>query len=83
MFCGQRIVKQGATVTVHQDLCVEDLHEALVLKVKDSDALVGPDLTEYEAPLGSSIGYSPEHSSTLATISPTVLQQQPVQPSWM
>ena len=22
MFCGQRILKQGATVTVHQDLCI-------------------------------------------------------------
>ena len=31
MFCGQRIMKQGATVTVHQDLCIEDLHEALNL----------------------------------------------------
>ena len=29
MFCGQRIIKQGATVLVHQDLCIEDLHEAL------------------------------------------------------
>ena len=26
LFCGQRIMKQGATVTVHQDLCIEDLH---------------------------------------------------------
>ena len=32
MFCGQRIIKQGATVTVHQDLCIEDLHEALIPK---------------------------------------------------
>ena len=52
MFCGQRIIKQGATVTVHQDLCVEDLHEALIPKGKDSDALVGPDLTEYRSVLG-------------------------------
>ena len=29
MFCDQRILKQGATVTVHQDICTEDLHEAL------------------------------------------------------
>ena len=29
MFFGQRIIKQGATVTVHQALCIEDLHEAL------------------------------------------------------
>ena len=27
MFCGQRILKQGATVTVHQDFCIEDLHD--------------------------------------------------------
>ena len=52
MFCGQRIIKQGATVTVHQDLCIEDLHEALIPKGKDSDALVGPDLTEYRSVLG-------------------------------
>ena len=25
MFCGQRIPKQGVSVTVHQDLCIEDL----------------------------------------------------------
>ena len=47
MFCGQRIIKQGATVSVHQDPCIEDLHEALVTKGKDSDVLVGSDLTEY------------------------------------
>ena len=52
MFCGQRIIKQGATVTVHQDLCIEDLHEALIPKGKDSDALVGADLTEYRSVLG-------------------------------
>ena len=50
MFCGQRIIKQGATVTVHQDLCIEDLHEALI--PKDGDALVGADLTEYRSVLG-------------------------------
>ena len=83
MFCGQRIIKQGATVTVHQDLCIEDLHEALIPKGKDSDALVGADLTEYRSVLGSSIGYSPEHSSTSATTSPDVLQQQPMRPLWM
>ena len=32
MFCGQRILKQGATVTVHQNRCIEDLHEALIPK---------------------------------------------------
>ena len=48
IFCGQRIIKQGATVTVHQD----HLHEALTLKGKDSDALVGPELTEYRSVLG-------------------------------
>ena len=42
MFCGQRIIKQGATVTV----------EALIPKGKDSDALVGADLTEYRSVLG-------------------------------
>ena len=52
MFCGQRIIKQGATVTVHQDLYMEDLHEALIPKGKDSDALVGADLTEYRSVLG-------------------------------
>ena len=52
MFCGQRIIKQGATVMVHQDLCIEDLHEALIPKGKDSDALVGADLTEYRSVLG-------------------------------
>ena len=52
MFCRQRIIKQGATVTVHQDLCIEDLHEALIPKGKDSDALVGADLTEYRSVLG-------------------------------
>ena len=52
MFCGQRIIKQGATVMVHQDLCIEDLHEALIPKGMDSDALVGPDLTEYRSVLG-------------------------------
>ena len=83
MFCGQRIIKQGATVTVHQDLCIEDLHEALIPKGKDSDALVGADLTEYRVSLGSSIGYSPEHSSTSAITSPGVLQQWPMRPSWM
>ena len=45
-------IKQGATVTVHQDLCIEDLHEALIPKGKDSDALVGADLTEYRSVLG-------------------------------
>ena len=39
-------------MTVHQDLCIEDLHEALVYKEKDSDAVVGPDLTEYRSVLG-------------------------------
>ena len=52
MFCGQRILKQGASVTVHQDLCIEDLHEALILKGKDTDPLVRPDLTEYRSVLG-------------------------------
>ena len=52
MFCGQRIIKQGATLTVHQDFCIEDLHEALIPKGKDSDALVGADLTEYRSVLG-------------------------------
>ena len=42
----------GATVTVHQDLSIEDLHEALIPKGKDSDALVGADLTEYRSVLG-------------------------------
>ena len=70
-------------MTVHQDLCIEDLHEALIPKGKDSDALVGADLTEYGSVLGSSTGYSPEHSSTSATTSPGVLQQQPMPPSWM
>ena len=51
MFCGQRILKQGATVTVHQDLCIEDLHEAFIPKGKDTDPLVGPDLTEYRSVL--------------------------------
>ena len=75
MFCGQRIIKQGATVMVHQDLCIEDLHEALIPKGKDSDALVGSDLRD-----------SPEHSSasaTAATTSPDVPQRQPMRPSWM
>ena len=55
MFCGQRIIKQGATVTVHQDLCIEDLvREALVPKGRDSDVLVGPDLTQnIEVSLGN------------------------------
>ena len=44
MFCGQRIIKQGTTVTVHQDLCIEDMHL--------HEALVGPDLTEYRSVLG-------------------------------
>ena len=39
-------------MTVHQDLCTEDLHEALIPKGKDSDALVGSDLTEYRSVLG-------------------------------
>ena len=52
MFCGQRIIKQGATVLVHQDLCIEDLHEALIPKGNDGDALVGADLTEYRSVLG-------------------------------
>ena len=52
VFCRQRIIKQAATFTVHQDLCIDDLHEALVPKGKDSDALVGPDLTEYRSVLG-------------------------------
>ena len=48
MFCGQRIIRQGATATVHQDLCIEDLHEALIrngnsVEVSESslDILVG------------------------------------------
>ena len=52
MFCGQRIIKQGATVIVHQDLCIEDLHEALIPKGNDGDALTGADLTEYRSVLG-------------------------------
>ena len=52
MLCGQRIIKQGATVTIHQDLCSEDLHEALIPKGKDTDSLLGPDLTEYRSVLG-------------------------------
>ena len=53
MFCGQGIIKQGATVMVHQDLCIEDLHEALIPKGNDGDALVGAeDLTEYRSVLG-------------------------------
>ena len=48
----QRIIKQGATVMVHQDLCIEDLHEALIPKGNDGDALVGADLTEYRSVLG-------------------------------
>ena len=52
MFCGQRILKQGASVTVLQELCIEDLHEALIPKGKDTDPLVGPDLTEYRSVLG-------------------------------
>ena len=51
MFCGQRILKPGATVPVHQDLCIEDLHEALILKGRDADPLLGPDLTEYRSVL--------------------------------
>ena len=50
--CGQRILKQGAAITVHQDLCIEDLHEALIAKGKDTDLLIGPDLTEYRSVLG-------------------------------
>ena len=38
MFCGQRIIKQGATVLVHQHLCIEDLHEALMRPVGASVA---------------------------------------------
>ena len=52
MFCGQRIIKQGATVTVHQDLCIEDLHEALIPKGKDTDSLVGPDVAVCRSVLG-------------------------------
>ena len=37
---------------VHQDLCIEDLHEALIPKGNDGDALVGADLTEYRSVLG-------------------------------
>ena len=55
MFCGQRIIKQGATVTVHQDLRIEDLHEASIPKGKDTASLVGPDLTEYRSVLGKLI----------------------------
>ena len=51
-FCGQRFLKKGATVTVHQNLYVEDLHDALIPKGKDTDPLVGPDLTEYRSVLG-------------------------------
>ena len=51
MFCGQRILKQGAAITVHQDLCIEDLHEALIAKGKDTDLHIGPDLTEYRSVL--------------------------------
>ena len=55
MFCGLRIIKQGAT-KVPQWLfirtCIEDLHEALIPKGKDIDALVGADLTEYRSVLG-------------------------------
>ena len=39
-------------MTVRQDLCIEDLHEALISKGKDTDSLVGPDLTEYRSVLG-------------------------------
>ena len=39
-------------MTVHQGLCIEDLHEALIPKGKGSDALVGSDLTEYRSVLG-------------------------------
>ena len=39
MLCGQRILKPGATVTVHLDLCIEDLHEALSPKGMDTDPL--------------------------------------------
>ena len=51
MFCGQRITKQGATVTVRQDLCIKDLREPLIPKGKDKDidALIGPDLTEHRS----------------------------------
>ena len=37
---------------MHQDLCIEDLHEALTPKGKDTDPLVGPDLTEYRSVFG-------------------------------
>ena len=37
-------------------------------------------LQNIEVSLGSSTGYGPEHSSTSATTSPDVLQQQPMRP---
>ena len=36
VFCGQKILKQGATVTVYPDLRIEDLHEALRPKGKQN-----------------------------------------------
>ena len=52
IFCGQRTIKQGSTVVVRQDLCIDDLHEPLTPNGKDTDSLVGPDLVEYRSVLG-------------------------------
>ena len=61
MFCGQRILKQGTTITVHQDLCIENLHESLIPKRKDTELLIGPDLTEYRSALGKLSCYIRTH----------------------
>ena len=73
MFCGQRILKQGASVTVHEDLCIEDLHEALIPKGKDTDILVGQTSQSTEADMkGSLIDYKRTRSKGL--FSPRLLQ---------
>ena len=76
MFRGQRILKQCASVTIHQDLCIEDFHEAPFPKGKDMDPPVGPDLTEYRSILGKLSWLQPrtqfhisDHSSRCASAS--------------
>ena len=69
-------------MTVHQDLCIEDLHEALIPKGKDSDALVGSDLTEYRSVLGKLSWLTVQNTVSTSTItSPGVLQLLPTRSS--
>ena len=54
MFCGQRLVRQGDTVVVHQDWCIVDLVEGLTPKGRKTPrSLTRPDIQSTEVSLVS------------------------------